>query len=184
MKPTETDRQLVERVLDGNAEAFNLLVWRWQRQLFNFLLRFTGNRELAQDICQEAFLQSYVRLKDLRDKEKFVSWLFRIAVNLCRSEQRRPTLPMQDAAEPDGIGQMPGQIRSDAREMQLTLRCLIARLDPELRKVVLLRVFHGFQFDEMAIILDSPVSTVKSRLYRAFEEIRAGLERQRPPSAS
>lgn len=183
MKQSETDKQLVEEVLDGKVEAFNLLVWRWQRQLFNYLLRLTGDPELANDICQEALLKSFVRLKDLRERERFASWLFRIAVNLYRSDRRRPALPIEDSIEPDSHGANPVPFRSGSREMQLTIRSLVARLAPEHREVVLLRVFHGFQFDEMAIILDVPVSTLKSRLSRAFEELRAGLESRNIPSS-
>ena len=184
MKSADSDKQLVEQILDGKVEAFNLLVWRWQSQLYNFLLRLTGNRELAQDICQEAFLRSYVRLKELRDKEKFASWLFRIAVNIHRSERRRPTLPVEDSTDLNSLGADATHFRPGAREMQLTLRMLVSRLSPEHRAVVLLRVFHGFRFDQMAIILDSPVSTLKSRLSKAFEELRAGLVGERPPAGS
>ncbi len=170
----------MEQVLDGKVEAFNLLVWRWQRHLYNFLLRLTGDPELARDLSQEAFLRSYERLKELRDQEKFRSWLFRIAVNLHRSHLRRPTLTVEDSVELDSLGGTLGQARPGTPEMQLTLRALVSHLAPEHREVVLLRVFHGFQFDEMAAILGCPVSTVKSRLYKAFEELRAGLEGQKP----
>jgi RNA polymerase sigma-70 factor (ECF subfamily) len=181
---TDTDKQLVEQVLGGKIEAFNLLVWRWQRPLYNFLLRLSGDGELARDLSQEAFLRSYQRLKELRDKEKFRSWLFRIAVNLHRSQLRRPTLPVEDSAEIDSLTGKLGQVRPGTQEMQLTLRSLVSHLAPERREVVLLRVFHGFQFDEMAVILDCPVSTLKSRLYKAFAELRAGLESQKPTAGS
>lgn len=173
MKQTETDRQLIEEILGGRVDAFNLLVWRWERPLFNFLLRFTGERELAQDICQEAFLQSYVQLKDLREKEKFASWLFRIAVNLCNSDRRRPALPIDDRAE---LGYVANPNQSGGRDIELTVRTLISRLRPEHRAVVILKVFYGFRFDEMSTILNCPVSTVKSRLYKAFEQLRAALQ--------
>jgi len=176
----ETDRELVEQVLGGKQEAFNLLVWRWERQLYNFLLRFTGDADLAKDICQEAFLRSYLRIKELREKERFASWLFRIAVNIYRSDRRRPRLPMDESAELSTLGLPAGGFRPGDREMQLTVRSLIMRLEPEHREVVLLKVFHGFHFDEMAAILNCPESTVKSRLYKAFELLRVGLERLSP----
>jgi RNA polymerase sigma-70 factor, ECF subfamily len=181
---TTTDKQLVEEVLGGSREAFNLLVWRWQRQLYNFLLRLTGDRELARDLSQETFLRGYQRLSELREKEKFASWLFRIAVNLYRSHDRRPALLVEDSVEIDSLGANPGQFRAGTREMELTLRALVSRLAPEHREVLLLRVFHGFQFDELAVILDCPVSTLKSRLNKAFELLRVGLERQKPHAGS
>lgn len=178
MKQAETDTELVEQALVGRVEAFNLLVWRWQRQLYNYLLRLTGNRSVAEDICQEAFLRSYLNLKELRERERFASWLFRIAVNLYRSYRRRPS-PLAAAADLNDTGDSAGEAHPMSREMQLTIRTLISRLKPELREVVLLRFFHGFQFDEMAGILNCPVGTLKSRLYKAVDELRTGLETQK-----
>jgi RNA polymerase sigma-70 factor (ECF subfamily) len=178
LKATETDKELVEQALEGRVEAFNLLVWRWQRQLYNFLLRLIGNRSVAEDICQEAFLRSYLNLKELRERERFASWLFRIAVNLYRSDRRRPS-PLAAAAELNDTVESAGEAHPMSREMQLTIRTLISRLNPALREVVLLRFFHGFQFDEMAAILDCPVGTLKSRLYKAVDELRTGLESQK-----
>ena len=172
---TDTDAELVNQALAGSVEAFNLLVWRWQRQLYNYLFRLTENRAVAEDICQEAFLRSYLRLKELRERERFASWLFRIAVNLYRSDRRRPS-PLAAAAELDDSPHLAGEAHPMSREMLLAIRTLISRLKPELREVILLRFFHGFQFDEMAGILDCPVSTLKSRLYKAVDELRAGLE--------
>jgi len=176
LKQAETDTELVELALSGRVEAFNLLVWRWQRQLYNFLLRLSGDRSLAEDLCQEAFLRSYLNLRELREKERFASWLFRIAVNLYRSDRRRPS-PLA-AADLNDATDSAGEAHPMSREMQLAIRTLISRLRPELREVVFLRFFHGFQFEEMATILDCPVGTLKSRLYKAVDELRAGLARQ------
>jgi RNA polymerase sigma-70 factor, ECF subfamily len=137
-----------------------------------------GNRSVAEDICQEAFLRSYLNLKELRERERFASWLFRIAVNLYRSYRRRPS-PLAAAADLNDTGDSAGEAHPMSREMQLTIRTLISRLKPELREVVLLRFFHGFQFDEMAGILNCPVGTLKSRLYKAVDELRTGLETQK-----
>jgi len=179
LKTAETDKELVEQALGGRVEAFNLLVWRWQRQLYNFLLRLTGNRSVAEDICQEAFLRSYLNLKELRERERFASWLFRIAVNLYRTDRRRPAPLAADCAELSDSGNARDSAHPMSREMQLAIRTLISRLEPELREVVLLRFFHGFQFDEMSGILDCPVGTLKSRLYKAVDELRTGLESQK-----
>ena len=179
MAQEETDRQLVEQVLGGHVEAFNLLVWRWQRHLYNFLLRLTGDRSHAEDLCQETFLRSYLHLKELRDRERFRSWLFRIAVNLYRSDRRRLPPLAADAPESEMADGPADSSHVMPRETQLAIRTLIRRLPPELQEVVLLRFFHGFQFDEMAEILDCPVGTLKSRLYKAMEELRVGLQIQK-----
>lgn len=176
MTEPETDKQLVEEVLRGRTEAFNLLVWRWQRPLYNFLVRFTGEREQALDISQETFLRAYTRLRDLREQEKFASWLFRIAVNLYRSEQRSRHWMAAGSADGTSPETLKASAPAGGRETQLTVRALVARLPPEQREVLLLKVYHGFRFQEIASILDCPVSTVKSRLYKAFEQLRAGLE--------
>ena len=177
MAEPETDRQLVEQVLRGRTEAFNLLVWRWQRPLYNFLRRLTGDPDHALDLCQEAFLRAYTRLRDLREQDKFASWLFRIAANLYHSDRRR-RFPGEEVGSEDsallGAANLSGP--GAARETQLSLRALIAGLPAEQREVLLLKVYHGFRFQEIASILDCPVSTIKSRLYKAFQQLRAGLK--------
>ena len=177
----ELDRELVDQVLDGRTEAFNLLVWRWQRSLYNFLFRLTGDREQARDLSQDAFLRAYTRLKDLREKDKFASWLFRIAVNQYHSQFRgRPGQESQtDHSAFDetlDVASSSSPIDAETRELRMTVRTLIGRLTPEQREVVLLKVYEGFRFEEIASILECPVSTVKSRLYAAFDQLRAGLE--------
>lgn len=179
MAQEETDKRLVEQALNGHVEAFNLLVWRWQKHLYNFLLRLTGDRTLAEDLCQETFLRSYLHLKELRDGARFRSWLFRIAHNLYRSDRRRLTPLAADASELDGVDNSDGRAHPVPRETQLAVRTLIRRLPPDLREVVLLRFFHGFQFDEMAEILDCPVGTLKSRLYKAMDDLRSALKSQK-----
>jgi RNA polymerase sigma-70 factor, ECF subfamily len=181
----ETDKGLVEAAAGGSVEAFALLVWRWQRPLYNFLLRLIGDREQARDISQEAFLRAYTRLKDLREKEKFASWLFTIAVRLHWSHVRaQPAFSDNCQPEEAESSAEPAGQAAEARARQLTVRELISRLPASQREVVLLKVYHGFRFEEIASILDCPVSTVKSRLYKAFELIRAGWEGQKPPADS
>jgi RNA polymerase sigma-70 factor, ECF subfamily len=180
----ELDRELVDQVLDGRTEAFNLLVWRWQRSLYNFLYRLTGDRERARDLSQEAFLRAYTRLKDLREKDKFASWLFRIAVNQYHSQFRgrhSQEAAWEQAPLGETLDDRAASLDAETRELRITVRTLIGRLTPEQREVVLLKVYEGFRFDEIASILECPVSTVKSRLYAAFEQLRAGLE---PPRVS
>ena len=169
----QLDRELVEQVLGGRVDAFNLLVWRWQRSLYNFLYRLTGDREQARDLAQESFLKAYTRLKDLRERDKFAPWLFRIAVNQYRSSRR--SLPPVDAWDAIALDEMQTGVDPASRELRMTVRTLIGRLTPEQREVVLLKVYEGFRFEEIASILDCPVSTVKSRLYAAFEQLRTGL---------
>lgn len=177
----QLDKELVEQVLDGHTEAFNLLVWRWQRPLYNFLFRLTGDRERARDISQDSLLRAYTRLKDLRERDKFASWLFRIAVNQARSEYRsRQAADTVWGGELEPLDESHGPLDYETRELQLTVRSLLGQLTPEQREVVVLKIYEGFRFDEIASILDCPVSTVKSRLYAAFDQLKAGLEAPAP----
>lgn len=180
----EADSELVEQAVGGSVEAFSLLVWRWQRPLYNFLARLSGDRELARDISQDAFLRAYTRLKDLREKDKFAPWLFRIAVHAYWSQVRAQ--PSSSAGDGQGeAADLPVEASGHSggsREHQFAVRELISRLPEKQREVLLLKVYHGFKFEEIATIVDCPASTVKSRLYKAFERIRAGWENRKPPA--
>ncbi len=172
----QLDRELVEQVLDGRTDAFNLLVWRWQRPLYNFLYRLTGEREQARDLAQESFLRAYTKLRDLEDAAKFGPWLYRIAVNQHRSHLR--THAAQEAQwSPELDEEQLGPQPVASRELRMTVRALIGKLTTEQREVVLLKVYDGFKFEEIAEILGEPVSTIKSRLYAAFDQLRIGLEK-------
>ena len=106
----ETDGRLVKRARKGDVEAFNRLISRWEKRLYNYLLRLVRNREDALDLCQEAFLKAYKSLATLEDQDKFPQWLFRIAHNQAYSHFRRDT-PLQNAdswPEDDGDGAIAG----------------------------------------------------------------------------
>jgi RNA polymerase sigma-70 factor (ECF subfamily) len=177
----QSDKDLVQRVLDGWTQAFDVLVSRWQRPLYNYLLRLTGDPEQARDTSQEAFLRAYTHLKELRDHEKFAAWLFHIGVNSYRSNRRSAPAHnvYSDDISLDEIDALPAEA---SREMQLTVRELVSGLPDEQREVLLLKVFHGFCFREIADIVGCPVSTVKSRLYKALQQLRTALECPTTPS--
>jgi RNA polymerase sigma-70 factor (ECF subfamily) len=166
------DRDLIVRARRGDVEAYNLLVSRWERRVFNYLLRLVGQREDAMDVSQEVFLKAYQNLPKLDDESKFSTWLFRIAHNEAFSLLRRRRPEGEITREPrtsDGAG------RLLPIELSLAVESALARLSSEQREAVLLKVYQGFKFDEMAEILDCPVSTVKSRLYTALELLKASL---------
>jgi RNA polymerase sigma-70 factor (ECF subfamily) len=170
------DRDLIAKARRGDVEAYNLLVSRWEKRVFNYLLRLVGNREDALDLSQEAFLKAYQNLPKLDDPARFSGWLFRIAHNEAFSllRRKRPETPLE--GEPDA-----GQHRSDASgrllplELSLAVESALGRLTHDQREAVLLKVYQGFKFEEMAEILECPVSTVKSRLYTALDLLKATL---------
>jgi RNA polymerase sigma-70 factor (ECF subfamily) len=183
----ESDGRLVSRARKGDVEAFNRLISRWEKRLYNYLLRLVRNREDALDLCQEAFLKAYRSLASLEDQEKFPQWLFRIAHNQAFSHLRRDT-PLENAdswPEDDGEGAIAqtktstipiGSSRSMfALELEFTVAKALGALPPEQQEAITLKVYNGFQFDEIAEILSCPVSTVKSRIYAGFSALRKSL---------
>lgn len=185
---TIEDRELVRRAAAGNVDAYNVLVSRWEKNLYNYLLRVTGNREDALDLAQDAFLKAYQGLATLGEAEKFPQWLFRIGHNLAmskfRADGRRPqrdseTWEESSEGDPATTAGAPVLLGAGPRVFPLELELIVARALEELtadqRQVVLLKVIHGFKFHEIAEILACPVSTVKSRIYAGFEQLKRAL---------
>ena len=149
------DRDLITRARRGNVEAYNLLVSRWEKRVYNYLLRLVRDREDALDLTQDVFPKAFQNLRKLEDVDRFASWLFRIAHNEAYSMLRRSR---PDDAE---IGFDPSS--SDASSGLYPI------------ELVLLKVYQGFKFEEMAEILSCPVSTIKSRLYTALDLLKDTL---------
>jgi len=186
-----TDKDLVRRVTRGDHEAFNQLVARWERKLFNYAYRLTGNREDALDICQDTFTRAYEQIQQLKEAEKFSFWLFRIAhnfsISLYRRERNHPKSTSVDDRENDLdlenlLASTPrvridGGLGFEQDELRLIVEKALDRLPFEQREVIVLKVFEGLKFSEIAEISDCPVSTVKSRLYLGMHVLRRILSR-------
>jgi len=169
LKPVD-DRKIVERVLNGDTDAFNLLVRRWEKPIYNFILRMIGDRDEAMDLCQDAFMKAYRELGTLKDLDRFSAWLYRIAHNTCFSKLRKDRGKTFVEFEPETrSSRMP-------IESQLAVERALEHLPEDQREVVVLKVFQSLKFEEIAMIQGAPVSTVKSRLYMAFEKLRSILE--------
>ena len=166
------DRDLIAKARRGDVEAYNLLVSRWEKRVFNYLLRLVSNREDALDLSQEAFLKAYQNLRKLDDPARFSGWLFRIAHNEAYSLLRRRKPETELPAEPRAAA---ASGRLLPMELSLAVESALKRLNEDQREAVLLKVYQGFKFEEMAEILDCPVSTVKSRLYTALDLLKAAL---------
>jgi len=172
------DADLIRQAARGAVEAFNLLVSRWEKRVYNYLLRITGNREDALDLTQDVFLKAYQNLRKLDDPSRFTPWLYRIAHNEAYSLFRKRR-PEADGAERDeeatGGGVMVGGSPVFPVELTLAVASALERLSPEQREAVVLKIYQGFKFEEIAEVLGCPVSTVKSRLYTALEILKAEL---------
>jgi RNA polymerase sigma-70 factor (ECF subfamily) len=166
------DRDLIAKARRGDVEAYNLLVSRWEKRVFNYLLRLIGHREDALDVSQETFLKAYQNLPKLDDPARFSGWLFRIAHNEAFSllRRRKPEVDLEDEPRPVDSGG-----RLFPIELSLAVQSALNVLSADQREAVLLKVYQGFKFDEMAEILDCPVSTVKSRLYTALDLLKITL---------
>jgi RNA polymerase sigma-70 factor (ECF subfamily) len=173
------DRDLIAKARRGDVEAFNLLVSRWEKRVFNYLLRLVSNREDALDLSQDVFLKAYQHLPKLDDAARFSGWLFRIAHNEAFSMLRRRRPESDLANEPRGADFEAALPDSRGRllpmEMSLAVETALGRLNEDQREAVLLKIYQGFKFEEMAEILDCPVSTVKSRLYTALDLLKVTL---------
>ena len=184
-----SDKTLVQKALAGEAEAFDLLVKRWEKKLYNFGLRLTGNRDEALDIAQESFTRAFEQIRQLKDPDKFSQWLFRIARNCWISNFRSDQSVLTESLTNDIDGQpsivdllsdhVAVSIERGHRFEQNELRLILARaldaLPAEQRETVVLKIYEGMKFSEIAEIAECPVSTVKSRFYLGLKELRKSL---------
>ena len=179
-----SDEQLVARTVDGDVGAFNSLVSRWESSLYNFVYRYLGDAEEARDVCQEAFLRAYTNLEGFRGQAKFSSWLYQIALNICRSQFRRtksrPTVSLDDEGRSHKLRLVPDQAARPEEaalnnERTAAVRRALVELPDKQRIVIILKEYHGLKFREIAEILGTPESTVKSRLYHGLEALAESL---------
>jgi len=163
------DRELVRRARRGDIESYNLLVSRWEKRVYNYLLRLVSDREDALDLAQEVFLKAYQNLGQLEDAARFGPWLFRIAHNEAFSLLRRRRPEGESEGEPAEAGL---RYRLYPVEMALAVERALNSLPVEQREAVILKIYQGLKFEEMAEALECPVSTVKSRLYTALDRLK------------
>ncbi|HEY2746736.1 MAG TPA: RNA polymerase sigma factor [Polyangia bacterium] len=189
----DSDESLMLRYRDGDVRAFELLVTRHRKPLYNFILRFVRDTAQAEDVTQEAFLRLVKGADAYERQAKFTTWLYTIARNLCVDASRRgkhrkaasldAPLSDDDGASslldllPDGTAGVDRQAQS--RELGLRLRQAIEALPDEQREIFLLREVADLQFNEIANVVGCPENTVKSRMRYALEKLREALEEYR-----
>ena len=177
-----TDQQLVDQVMAGNKNAFNLLVMRYQHRVAALIARFVQNPQEVEDVAQEAFIKAYRALPLFRGDSAFYTWLYRIAVNTAKNylvaRNRRP--PAQDLeideVEPTETGSVLHEIESpegslSTSELKAALEAALDSLPEELKTAFILREFSGLSYEDIAEVMDCPVGTVRSRIFRAREAI-------------
>jgi RNA polymerase sigma-70 factor (ECF subfamily) len=176
---------LVARCLGGDNDSFNQLIIRWERPIYALAYRQLGQAEDARDVCQETFLRAFRALRGFKGQAKFSSWLYRIALNLCRDWIRRQRRTPVVAA-PDGV-----ELAAETAHTQPAVpvdealsRAQLSRgvvkamraLSADQRAAVILKEYHDLTFQEIADLLGCPLSTVKTRLYQGLSVLRRELE--------
>ena len=181
------DEQLVERVQRGDKNAFNLLVKKYQHKVVNLVARYVNNQGDVPDVAQEAFIKAYRALPTFRGESAFYTWLYRIAVNTAKnyltSQGRRPPSSDVEADEAEyyGGGEALQEVATPENlaltdEIKRTVFAAIEALPEDLRTAITLREMEGLSYEEIAEIMDCPVGTVRSRIFRAREAIDKKLQ--------
>lgn len=181
-----TDQALVEKVQQGNKKAFNLLVARYQNKIAGLLTRYISPNDIP-DVAQESFIRAYRSIDSFRGDSAFYTWLYRIAVNTAKnylmSQGRRP--PSEDILAEDAESYEVGtQLRDGdtpenqmlSKELERVVFDAIHNLPEDLKTAITLRELEGLSYEEIAEIMDCPVGTVRSRIFRAREIVESKIQ--------
>jgi RNA polymerase sigma-70 factor (ECF subfamily) len=183
-----SDEDLLLAFRGGRPDALGVLVARWEAPLFRFVSRLVDRPDDARDVCQETFLRILDKAEAFRDGARFSTWMYQIALNLCRDQTRRkrrwgrlvvgPTAADDDApkehAAPENRDTSPAVALEDT-ERRSAVRDALSGLPREQREVLLLKEYEGLKFREIADVLGVPESTVKSRMYAGLDAMRVSL---------
>lgn len=185
-----TDKQLVERVQRGDKRAYDLLVLKYQHKIVGLVGRYLRDQDEVQDVAQEAFIKAYRALPRFRGDSAFYTWLYRIAINTAKnhlvSRSRRPPdtdidVDMEEGMHQESLSDMVNPENSLATDqLEAVVYKAIDDLAEDLKVAVTLREFEGLSYEEIAEVMDCPVGTVRSRIFRAREAIEkkiAGIDK-------
>ena len=176
------DKEIIERVKNGDKKAYDLLVLKYQQRVINLISRFVKNYADALDVSQETFIKAYKALPNFRGESAFYTWLYRIAVNTAKNhltvQSRKITKSDYDVTE---IEQIEGNMTLTEQttpenllikdELQETILNTIENLPEDLKSAIMLREIEGLSYEEIAAVMECPVGTVRSRIFRARETI-------------
>jgi RNA polymerase sigma-70 factor (ECF subfamily) len=188
-----SDEELVARSREGDLDSFNQLVLRWERPIYALAYRVIGREEDARDVAQETFLRAFRALGGFKGQAKFSSWLYRITLNLCRDWIRRDRrTPVAQAPEGVDLVELASESTPSEsieelvsrREMGRAVARAMAALPDEQRTAIILKEYHGLTFQEIADLLECPLSTVKTRLYQGLSVLRRQLQAEQATHGS
>jgi RNA polymerase sigma-70 factor (ECF subfamily) len=192
MSASDADALLVERVKRGDMRAFEMLVLKYQRRIERLVARMVRDVDLVQDIAQETFIRAYRALPQFRGESAFYTWLYRIAVNTAKKAlvelKRDPLIPetaLGAGEDPDETSRVENELSDGetpeavmaSKEIAATVNAAIDALSEDLRQAITLREIEGLSYEEIAEVMNCPIGTVRSRIFRAREAI---AERLRP----
>ncbi len=183
----QLDQALVERVQQGDKQAFDLLVRKYQQKIMNVIMRYVHDPDEAQDIAQEAFIKAYRALPRFRGDSAFYTWLYRIAINTAKnvlvSRGRRPPnsdVEVDVAEQLDAGARLKDQATPESflheEEVMRTIRQAMDDLPEDLRTAIMLRELDGMSYEQIAEAMSCPIGTVRSRIFRAREAIDKKLK--------
>ncbi len=183
----KVDQLLVERVQKGEKRAFDLLILKYQHRIVSLVSRYVSDSSEAQDVAQEAFIKAYRAIGRFRGDSAFYTWLYRIAINTAKNwivaKNRRPPASDIDAVDAEQYG-ISGRLKETStpenemmrEEIERTVYGTIAELPEDLRTAIMLREMDGMSYEEIAVTMDCPIGTVRSRIFRAREAIDEKLK--------
>ncbi|MGC2166269.1 MAG: RNA polymerase sigma factor RpoE [Gallionella sp.] len=187
MTDKEVDQQLVERVQRGDKHAFDLLVTKYQRKLGRLISRFVKDPGEAEDVTQDAFIKAYRALASFRGESAFYTWLYRIGINtaknhLLANKRRPPTSTPFDSEDSESFEEasLLREVTTPENELMSkqvvdVVQSSLQQLPEDLRSALTLREIEGLSYEEIAIVMNCPIGTVRSRIFRAREAVAENL---------
>ncbi len=191
MVEPDVDALLVERVKLGDVRAFEMLVVKYQRRIERLIGRMVRDTDLVQDIAQETFIRAYRALPQFRGEAAFYTWLYRIAVNTAKKalvDMRRDPVVTESALARDDEGEETSRAEAElsdgetpdavlaSKEIAQAVNAAVEALSEDLRQAITLREIEGLSYEEIAEVMNCPIGTVRSRIFRAREAIAARLK--------
>lgn len=180
---SDSDNDIVKRVQQGDKEAYNILVLRYQHKVCDIAFKYVNNYVDANDVAQEAFIRAYRAIHNFRGESAFFTWLYRIVINTAKSflEQNQKHRYSVDIDAPDFDSQQ--DVRGllvthespdsliESEELQQVITQAMNELPPDLKRAIVLREVDGLSYEDIAAVMDSPIGTVRSRIFRARQFI-------------
>lgn len=182
-KAVVTDEELLMQYNQGNTAVLELFVYRYHQTIYAYLYRMTSNRQLAEDLVQECFVRVFTALRAGRLPERFRPWIYRIATNLCRDVWKSGAYRYEVAAKDTGMydatdgGKDTVASLLDKQVEREAVVAALGALPAEERQIVILRFYEELKLEEIAELLEQPLGTVKSKLYRAFRRLAHTLQK-------